>query len=240
MPIILLSVVLEVTLFSFRDAFVHFLMEYMNVGFIGANSIFVVACISIAAPAFYYYRSEFLGWFKRTPSVPGIPETNKAQTQPTITQPHSLPVSDLPKTDVIQFQSPTDEVETLWTLDEILKSVEDCTNMQIADITRPHMGKWLKVNEIVGNVYEHKDTVSVSLGKDLQRNIFMAFDKKRWIARLETMKIGDRLFAKGKIEQIQKYRIWLEDCKVIDIKPRESSSSNNVNSNVETSKDDER
>ena len=197
MLIILVSVVLEVGLFSFREAFVHVLMEYMNVGFVGAHTVFATACLFVAAPALYRYRSEFLGWFNRTSSVPSIPEINRVQTQPRITQ------------------SPTDRVYTNRTLGEIFNSIQDCTSMQINSIVRPHIGKWLKVNYIVKDVQEYSDEISISVEGSIDKGIFLRFQKKLWKATLETVKEGDRLIAEGTIGKIDKHSIRVTTVRLI-------------------------
>ena len=238
---ILAVVLIETVLFTIRDVSIGVLVENFNFSSIGATSIFVLVC---CCAALALYTPEILKWFTRTPSVSGIPVTNKAQTQPTITQPHSLPVSDLPRTDVIQTQpritqSPTDRVYTNRTLGEIFESIKDCTSMQINSIVRPHLKKWLKVNYIVQDVHEFEDEISIAVEGSVNKGIFLRFQIKRWKAILETVKEGDRLIAEGIIESIDKHSIRVIDCEVIEIKPRESSLSKESYSNIDPNKCDE-
>ena len=200
MLIILVSVVLEVGLFSFREAFVHALTEYMHLGLIGAHSIFAAACFVVVIPALSYNRSALLAWYKRTPSAPDISETQKIQTQPS-----------------------TGRAYSIRTAQEIFESIIDCTSMQSDDIVRPYIGKWLKVNSTVQDVIELRNELSILVNVEMKegsRTIFLRFNKKQWKARLETAKIGDRLIAEGKMKEIETFTMQLVDCEIIKIKPK--------------------
>ena len=116
--------------------------------------------------------------------------------------------------------------------------------MEIDNIIRPYIGKWLKVHNKIRDVSEFKDEISIavniSIKESYSRSIFLRFNKKRWKAELETMKEGDRLIAEGKIREVEKYNIWLEDCEVKEIKPKESSWSLESYRNIDPNKCDEK
>jgi len=209
MLIVLVSVILEVGLISYHDAFIQVVTEVMGLSLIAANTIFGTVCIFVAAPAIYY-GSEFLGLFKRIPSVQAQPSKGRAYS--------------------------------IRTAQEIFESITDCTSMHSDTIVRPYIGKWLKVNSVVQDVLEFSDELSILIDVEMKegssRTIFMEFNKKRWKARLETAKIGDRLIAEGKIEEIETHTMELVDCEIIEIKPKESSVSKEVPPSIDPSKGD--
>ena len=212
---ILLTVVLEISLYSFRDAAAQVLMEYLNVGSIGANTILGTFGMFFAVPAIYFMSKHF-GRSKSTPSVADIPKTDEVQTQPS-----------------------TDRVYTTWAVDEIWESMKGSTSIQIAHLAQLHIGKWLKVSNKVRNVDELSTDISVSVKASSIGLIFLLFPKNRWKGRLETVRKGDGIIAEGKITKIDEDLIRLEDCEVIEIKPKESSSSKEPFDNIDPNKCDE-
>ena len=213
---ILLTVVLEISLYSFRDAAAQVLMEYFNVGSIGANTILGALGMFFAAPAIFFMSKHF-GGSKSTHSVVDIPSTDKVQTQ-----------------------SPMDKAYVMWTVDEIFESMKDCTNIQVANIARLHIGRWLRVDDKVANVSELRKEIDIHVYKGFGKHIHLAFDKNLWKTRLETLRIGDSIIAEGKIKTIDEQSIGLEDCEIKEIRPRESSISKESFNNIDPNKCDEK
>ena len=157
--------------------------------------------------------------FRKSASTPDISETQKIQAQPSKGRAYSI-----------------------RTAQEIFESIIDCTSMHSDTIVRPYIGKWLKVNSTIKDVLEFSDQLSISVNVEMKegssRTIFMRFNKKRWKATFETTKIGDRLIAEGKMEEIDTHTMQLVDCDIIEIKPKESSVSKTVPPSIDPSKGD--
>ena len=78
------------------------------------------------------------------------------------------------------------------------------------------------MNGIVSNMYGNEDSITVIFANidpnksfDL-RSVNFRFDRKLWGPKLETLKKGDPLTAEGRITEIGRLHISLEDCRIIE------------------------
>lgn len=108
------------------------------------------------------------------------------------------------------------------TPEELVALVKDHTGWTASDLTRPHIGTWLRIEGTVDNISppsDHTITVSVDLSRGhLMRSmllVFLSFDKTRWRDRLRILTIGDPITVIGKIRQIDKETMNLEECELI-------------------------
>ena len=109
------------------------------------------------------------------------------------------------------------KIYTMRTIEEISEEFNNRTDMQANKIVSKHIGKWIKIQEEVSNVSEHKDEITVAIHRSVTRTIYLDFDKKDWKEYLETMRKGDRIIAEGKITGINRLWIGVSNCEVIDI-----------------------
>ena len=182
----------------------------------------------------WFYRQELKGRFNPPlPPVANAVNTSTAQ----IPSPSTTHISE---TKEVQAQSLEDRVYTTWTLHQIFESMQDeqLTSLQIGNMVRPHVTKWIRINEQISNVLEHPDSISITISeKDRVRIIYLSFEKTRWKSRLETLRPGDRLLAEGRITEITQYTMDIDDCKVLDIKPKESSLSKDESKDTKAERD---
>ena len=106
---------------------------------------------------------------------------------------------------------------TLRTVKEILSDFEGRTEMEAQRIAKQHIGKWLRVDDVVRDVYEFSDEIRVAAGKLRSPTVFLAFEKEPWLVTLETLRVGDRITAEGKINSVSSFSINLADCEVIQL-----------------------
>ena len=103
---------------------------------------------------------------------------------------------------------------TLRTLEEILAEYNNRTDMQAERVLQQYIGKWFKVDGEIKDISELSDYILVFLGEPLKITADLRFEKKRWRESLETMTIGDRLASEGKIREVRRRTISLEDCEI--------------------------
>lgn len=117
----------------------------------------------------------------------------------------------------------SDKIYSLRTAKEIFSEFDNRTNMEADKILAAYIGKWLQVDDLVKNIFDHSDSIRVLVGRALEPGISLSFGKKLWQERLETMRIGDRLIAEGRIDRIDPLYIHLEGCEILEaIRPTKS------------------
>ena len=117
----------------------------------------------------------------------------------------------------------SDKIYSLRTAKEIFSEFDNRTNLEADKILAAYIGKWLQVDDLVKNIFDHSDSISVLVGRALEPGISLSFGKKLWQERLETMRIGDRLIAEGRIDCIDPLYIHLEGCEILEaIRPTKS------------------
>lgn len=105
------------------------------------------------------------------------------------------------------------------TPEELIALVKDQTEWAASDLTKPHIGTWLRIERPIYDINPPDDnTVIVTV--DFSRGyssllVFLSFDETHWRDRLRILTTGDRITAIGKISQINKIGISLEECELI-------------------------
>ena len=159
----------------------------------------------------------------------------KVPSDPLVTQPESLIVEELPASPVIEEQaiSPSggdsNRVFTLRTPAEVLEEFNDRTDLQAARSTKRYVGKWITVDGIIKGVSElpRAGLIAVLIGVTPKsyETIRLYFDSKRWQQHLDTAEEEDIIVAQGKIEQVKRFGIELEDCELTSLTRKSSAPS---------------
>ncbi len=106
------------------------------------------------------------------------------------------------------------------TPEELVALVKDQTAWTASNLTKPHIGTWLRIEGAVKNIHPpfHNNIMVVV---DLSRGsssllVFLSFDETHWRDRLHILTLGDRITAIGKIHKIlDQEAIDLEECELI-------------------------
>ena len=98
--------------------------------------------------------------------------------------------------------------------------VKDQTAWTASDLTKPHIGTWLRIEGPVKNLHppsHNTITVVVDLsGGFSDLLVFLSFDETHWRDRLRILTLGDHITAIGKIHKIlDQEAIDLEECELI-------------------------
>jgi hypothetical protein len=103
---------------------------------------------------------------------------------------------------------------------EIMSVFQGNTAIQSDKLLRPHIGKWLRVTGPLHNVTTWSPTghfSQVTLDNFTGNNIWMWFvfnDKRVVEGRLAALRIGTQLTIVGKISEIGRLGITLEECQI--------------------------
>ena len=114
---------------------------------------------------------------------------------------------------------------TLRTVEEITSEFEGRTEMQAQRIVKEYIGKWLEVDDVVGDVAEFSDEIMVVVGELQSKRVWLRFEKEQWLGTLETLRVGDRITARGEISDVRSYRITLRDCEALQLQRSNEAES---------------
>ena len=105
----------------------------------------LVALAALVTAAIVDPNQKVRLWFTKTSSTSSPSKTGDVQTKVT-TNPS--------KTGDVQTKVTTNKIYTIRTVGEILESVEKLTNLEIANVSKPHLGKWLRVDNVIREITE--------------------------------------------------------------------------------------
>ena len=111
---------------------------------------------------------------------------------------------------------------------EIFQEITDFTGVQIENHKRLFVGKWLKVEEDIVDVSPHRDgeiTAMTWAKRDELWLVSLTFDRNS-ASSLETAQKGDCIVAQGKIKDFDRKRMSLENCKLLELRPRDRIDNN--------------
>ena len=97
--------------------------------------------------------------------------------------------------------------------------------MQAQQIVKQHLGKWLKVDDVVQDVVEYSSEIRVSTGNLPNPIVLLDFNKEYWLETLETLSVDDRIAAEGKISSVSLFTIALEDCEILQLQGTSEAGS---------------
>lgn len=116
-------------------------------------------------------------------------------------------------------QAPGRKRECTWlTAVEILAKFQCRTDAEARRMLRPHFGLWLRrVDGDVMEVVETPDTATVLIRLEPGHYGNLAFRKgDKEGTTVETLPVGARITATGRIEGIDRYRVYLAECELTD------------------------
>ena len=105
------------------------------------------------------------------------------------------------------------------TPEELIALVKGQTGLTASDLTKPHIGTWLRIEGPIYNI-DPPSHSTITVVMDLSGGfsdllVFLSFDETHWRDRLRILDIGDSITAIGKIHQIDNAGISLEECELI-------------------------
>ena len=105
----------------------------------------------------------------------------------------------------------------------MLNAVMGMTDINATKYAEPLIGKWLRVQNVIRNMSETEHFIDVMLGRPLDPIPYLRFSKEEWGAKLETMEIGDRLAAEGRITNLEKMMLNLDKCEIVGLEDKDDS-----------------
>ena len=102
-----------------------------------------------------------------------------------------------------------------YTYAGLMDIFEGKTSLQQESIAAPFLGKWLKVDLIVSNIFRNGKTITVlaTYPEEAARYIWLHFTEM--LGAIEILNIGDRLSAVGEIREVDFLTIRLFECELI-------------------------
>ena len=84
----------------------------------------------------------------------------------------------------------------------------------------------MRIEGEVSNVSSRSSFDSISLETEEVKfgHIHLLFSKERWHEKLEIVRLGYSIVADGVIEEIGRHTLRLEDCEIVTVSPRKTSS----------------
>ena len=120
-----------------------------------------------------------------------------------------------------QAESDEPKIYTARTAGEIFSAVENLTGIGTEKFAQPHLGKWIRVQSVVKDIYPVGNYFLVLIGEGFL-TVLLSFAKEKWPS-IETMTKGDRLAAEGKIRRIQNTVIDLDCCEIVELQDEDDS-----------------
>ena len=120
-----------------------------------------------------------------------------------------------------QAESDEPKIYTVRTAAEIFSAVENLTGIEIEKFAQPHLGKWIRVQSVVKDIYPGENDFHVLIGEGFL-TVSLKFAKEKWPS-IETMTKGDRLAAEGKITKIRSATISLDCCEMVELQDEDDS-----------------
>ncbi len=90
------------------------------------------------------------------------------------------------------------------------------TTLDRENLSRPHIGKWIRIQHVIQDISLNENYVYVTLGHVFGPSPRLRFKRGRWWPEIETMTKGDRLAAQGRITGIHLMGLSMVDCEIVD------------------------
>ena len=117
----------------------------------------------------------------------------------------------------------SEKVFTARKAGEMLNAIMGTTDINATKYAEPHIGKWLRVQNVIRNMSETEHFIEVMLGSRLDPILYLRFSREEWGAKLETMEIGDRLAAEGRITKLITMMLYLDKCEIVGLEDKDDS-----------------
>ena len=105
---------------------------------------------------------------------------------------------------------------------ELVDEIAGMTELVAECHSARHIGQWLRVEGPVEDVSRYYKEIRLTLG-EAETSLFLTFDECRWSERLQSLNVGDRVVAIGKISRVRRAMssglggyVSLEACELID------------------------
>lgn len=98
---------------------------------------------------------------------------------------------------------------------ELVDETQGKTSVQVTDITKRHLGTWLRVEGPVEEIFQVYWSCYVTISDDTGVRIEMEMGAWRWGRKLRAMDIGDNLIVEGVIKEISSFAIDLTACEIV-------------------------
>ena len=112
-------------------------------------------------------------------------------------------------------ENPGERTYTSRTAGELFSAVVGLTSLEMERFARPHVGKWIRVQSVIQDMWTDNNFLYVRLGLWFEPTPILCFRKGIWRSRLETMSRGDSLAACGKIAKIELLGMVMTDCEIV-------------------------
>ena len=126
----------------------------------------------------------------------------------------------------LSSQRGTQKEERIYTerkVGELFAALPNLTSVRAEQYLRPHIGKWMPIQNTIVDIAEDGQYIDVVLGEKFGPYVSLRFDKKLWAANIETMDRGDRLSAEGKIRHVDVMQMHLVDCSITARKEKDDT-----------------
>ena len=151
-------------------------------------------CMVVVA-LFLFFTPNWWNFYKRA-NIWGRKQTREAE--------NSLERNQLPE-----------KIYTARTAGEIFDAIRNLTDTNVTKFAEPHIGKWLRVQNVIRNMSENENFINVILGIRFEPMPCLRFSKEKWGEMLETMDKGDHLAAEGRIVKLTQMALYLDDCEIL-------------------------
>ena len=111
---------------------------------------------------------------------------------------------------------PEKRVYTHSSAAEIFAAVRDMTSIEIEGFVQPHIGKWIRVQSIIRDIYQDDASYSVLLGRVFEPMVHLSFANDEW-PEIATMTQGKRLAAEGRIQRIERSALYMDYCELVEL-----------------------
>ena len=119
-----------------------------------------------------------------------------------------------------ELVQPMEKIFTARMAGEIFSAVtaKNMTSVEVENYARLHIGKWIRIQNVVRDISQNEDYFFVMLGKLFEPMPFLIFSKAKWEGHIETMKQGDRIATEGRIIKIGRMDMELDCCEIVDLR----------------------
>lgn len=124
----------------------------------------------------------------------------------------------------IQAEAPEDRIYIDVTPAYLVGLFNDLTDLQAMPLTKPYLGKWMRVSGQLGNVMSGRETISQVTFKKKSlddppvehHTLYMYFDRSEWDERLAVLPPGSPITVVGRLREFDRFDVHLERCELVD------------------------
>ena len=114
-----------------------------------------------------------------------------------------------------------ERVYTARTAGEFFAAVGNMTNLEIDNLIQPHLGKWLRVQNVINNIVPGDGYFVVTLGPKFSQMPYLRFARSDANSVIETMKRGDRIAVEGRIVGLNHMMLEMDCCEIVALQEKD-------------------